>query len=166
METIQNIIKTLQLKPHPEGGYFRETYRSSGEITRDNLGSKYSGNRNYSTSIFYLLTSDTFSAFHSILQDETWHFYNGSPLYLHMISPEGVYSKVVIGCNMMEGQVPQYIVPGGSWFAARVIDSNAFSLLGCTVAPGFNFDDFELGEREKLMKMFPAHHEVILQLTR
>jgi predicted cupin superfamily sugar epimerase len=166
METIQNIITNLQLQPHPEGGYFRETYRSSGEISRDNLGTEYSGNRRYSTSIYYLLTSDTFSAFHRILQDEIWHFYEGSPLNLHMISPQGVYSKAVIGCNMLQGQVPQYIVPARTWFAASVIDNNTFSLLGCTVAPGFDFNDFELGEREKLMKMFPAHSELILQMTR
>jgi predicted cupin superfamily sugar epimerase len=83
-----------------------------------------------------------------------------------MISPQGVYSKVVIGCDMLQGQVPQYTVPRRTWFAARIIDNNSFSLLGCTVAPGFDFDDFELGEREKLMEMFPAHREVILEMTR
>jgi predicted cupin superfamily sugar epimerase len=166
MNSLQKIIQTLQLKPHPEGGYFRETYRSRGEIGRESLGADYTGKRNYSTCIYYLLTSEAFSAFHRIIQDEIWHFYDGSPVYLHMISPQGACSKVIIGRNIGEGQIPQYIIPGGTWFAANVVNSNDYSLLGCTVSPGFDFADFELGSHAELLNMFPQHREVIIQLTR
>jgi uncharacterized protein len=166
MNLLQDIIQNLQLKPHPEGGYYRETYRSIGEINEESLNTDYLGKRNYSTCIYYLLTSDAFSAFHRIKQDEIWHFYNGSPICLHMISSQGVYSKVTIGINLNEGQVPQFIVPGGIWFAANVATNNDFSLVGCTVSPGFDFADFELAKRADLLNRFPQHHAVIKQLTK
>ncbi|MBN2274773.1 MAG: cupin domain-containing protein [Bacteroidales bacterium] len=166
MTPLQTIIETLQLKPHPEGGYFRETYRSTGQISQEALGNAYSGKRNYSTCIYYLLTSDSFSAFHRIIQDEVWHYYEGSPIALHMISPQGDYLRVMIGRAFDKGQVPQYVIPGGTWFAASVEDSNSCTLSGCTVSPGFDFADFELGKRDELLKRFPQHREVITQLTR
>jgi len=162
----EEIIKTLQLNPHPEGGYFRETYRSEGMISRKELGDKYSGERNISTCIYFLLTSESFSAFHRIVQDEAWHFYDGSPLFLHMISPKGDYIKVTIGRNYEKGEVPQFVVPGGTWFAADVAHEDSFSLLGCTVAPGFDFADFEMGRQDRLLKNFPTCSEVIRELTR
>ena len=166
MTSLQTVIKSLRLKPHPEGGYFRETYRSTGEISRENLGAEYSGKRNYSTCIYFLLTSESFSAFHRIVQDEIWHFYEGSPISFHMISPKGEYSGVIIGSSLDEGQVPQCVIPCGTWFAACVTDNNAYSLVGCTVSPGFNFDDFELGNRKELLTRFPQHSSVIMELTR
>lgn len=108
---IQTIIKQLNLQPHPEGGYFKETYRSQGSISKENLTLEFSGDRNYSTAIYFMLTSDTFSAFHKINQDEFWHFYKGSPIKLHMISPEGMYTNVWIGNNFEKGEVPQFVVP-------------------------------------------------------
>jgi uncharacterized protein len=166
MIKIENIIRTLQLKAHPEGGYFRETYRSRGTISSEELGKKYSGKRNFSTCIYFLLTSESFSVFHRIIQDEAWHFYDGSPLILHMISKEGGYSKVTIGRNFEMGEIPQFVVPGGTWFAAEVSIKDSFSLLGCTVAPGFDFADFEMGRRDELMAVFPEYGEVIRALTR
>jgi uncharacterized protein len=163
---IEKIIKKLKLIPHPEGGYFRETYRSAGEIKQKSLDKKYKGKRNFSTCIYFLLTSNDFSAFHKVTQDEIWHYYDGSPLYLHMISPEGKYSKINIGNNIEKGQVPQFVVPGGHWFAAAVIKKNSYSLVGCTVAPGFDFNDFELGDRRKLIKKFPEYKKIIADLTR
>lgn len=162
---LEDIIRTLQLKPHPEGGYFRETYRSTGEILPDSLKEPFSGKRNYSTCIYYLLTSEVFSAFHRILQDETWHFYDGSPLCLHMISIHGNYEEVLIGRDIKSGQVPQFTIPGGTWFAANVINPDEFSLVGCTVAPGFDFADFEMGKREEMLKKFLQHQAVIMQFT-
>jgi predicted cupin superfamily sugar epimerase len=164
--TLENVIRTLQLKPHPEGGYFRETYRSSGEIGTESLAPAFSDKRNYFTCIYYLLTSESFSSFHRIVQDETWHFYDGSPICLHLISLQGSYSEVLIGRDLGSGQVPQFTVPGGTWFAANVIRADDYSLAGCTVAPGFDFADFEMGKREELLRMFPQHAKIIAQFTR
>ncbi|TAJ13932.1 cupin domain-containing protein [Marinilabiliaceae bacterium JC017] len=165
MNQVKQIIEHLQLQPHPEGGYFRETYRSAGEINPDSLGAAYNGKRNYSTCIYFLLTSDMFSAFHRIKQDEIWHFYDGSPLRLHMIAPNGDYSHVVIGRDIANQQTPQFVVPGGYWFAADIINEDAYSLVGCTVSPGFDFNDFDLPSREMLMAQFSQHREIIERLT-
>lgn len=165
-DDIEKIINTLNLQPHPEGGYFKETYRSSGEIPEEYLGSEFSGNRNYCTGIYFLLTSDTFSAFHKINQDEMWHFYKGTPLILHIISPEGEYSKVKIGNDIEQDEVPQFTVPAKHWFASEVSNSNGYTLTGCTVSPGFDFRDFEMPKREVLLTMFPQCSEIITKLTR
>ncbi len=164
MNKIEKIIQKLELQPHPEGGYFKETYRSAGEI--NHLPSKYKGKRNHSTCIYFLLTSAYFSAFHRINQDEIWHFYDGSPINLHMISEDGSYSKVIIGRDFDAGFHLQYVVPGGTWFAANVINPAEYSLVGCTVAPGFDFKDFELLDRKSLLTKFPQHLDIILQLTK
>lgn len=165
MTEIDKIIKTLQLKPHPEGGYFREVYRSKGFINKTSLPSEFSGKRSYSTAIYFLLTSDSFSAFHRINQDEIWHFYKGSPIKLHVISDQGDYSSVIIGNNLEKQETLQYIVPAKYWFAAEVINKNDFSLVGCTVSPGFDFNDFELPKREQLIALFPQHKNIITKLT-
>lgn len=164
--SLEDLISGLNLEPHPEGGFFRETYRSKGEISKENLADSYSGNRNYSTCIYFLLTSDNFSAFHKINQDEIWHFYDGTPIRLHIISNDGTYSNQLIGSDIRNGQTPQFIVKGGSWFAAEVENENSYSLIGCTVSPGFSFDDFKLASRNELINMFPENKEVILRLTR
>lgn len=166
MTEIERIIQNLELKPHPEGGYFKEVYRSEGFIKKDNLDSEFSGNRNYATSIYFLLTSDSFSAFHRINQDEIWHFYKGSPIKLHIISKKGDYSNVIIGNNLEKDQTPQYIVPAKYWFAAEVINKNDYTLVGCTVSPGFDFNDFELPKKETLISKFPQHSAIITKLTR
>lgn len=165
MNQIEEIIKELDLKPHPEGGYFKETYRSKGEINVDSLDSDYGGRRNYSTCIYFLLTSETFSAFHKIRQDEIWHFYDGSPIQLHTISETGNHAEFVIGRDFAHGQVPQLVVPGNHWFAAKVINGNEYSLVGCTVSPGFDYNDFDLPRREELIAKFPEHQRIITELT-
>lgn len=162
---IQQIINRLELQPHPEGGYFRETYRSEGVIRRDALGPDFNSDRNYSTCIYFLLTSANFSAFHRIKQDEIWHFYEGSPIRLHIISPDGDYSSQLIGRNFEAEQVPQFMVPAGYYFASEVALPDSFSLAGCTVAPGFDFADFELPSRVELVKQFPGHEDIITRLT-
>lgn len=166
MNSIEKIVKKLQLQPHPEGGYFKEVYRSSGFINEENLGEDFSERRNYATSIYFLLTSETFSAFHRIKQDEIWHFYKGSPIKLHVISDDGIYSNTIIGNDIEKEQNPQFVVKAKDWFAAEVIDKNAYSLVGCTVAPGFDFNDFELPEREILISKFPEHKNIITAFTR
>lgn len=162
---VKNLIDKLKLTPHPEGGYFRETYRGSGIISPENLGKSFGSERNFSTCIYFLLPSDSFSAFHRIKQDEIWHFYQGSPIRLHTISEQGTYESFLIGNNIMAGERPQLIVPAGYWFAAEMIEPNNFTLVGCTVSPGFSFEDFELPSREELITKFPQHQELITRLT-
>ena len=163
--SIKKIINKLELEPHPEGGYFKETYRSHGEIKEESLDPIYKGKRNYSTCIYFLLTSDNFSALHRIKQDEIWHFYDGSPIKLHVISESGIHTVHIIGRDLYKGETPQFVVPGGSWFAAEVINKNAYSLVGCTVSPGFSFEDFELTSRKDLVLLFPDKEEIISKLT-
>jgi hypothetical protein len=161
----EEIILKLGLQPHPEGGYFRETYRSEGSIIEESLDEQYAGSRNYSTCIYFLLTSERFSAFHRIKQDEIWHFYFGSPIRLHIISEAGLHSEHVIGIDLERGEVPQLVVPGGCWFAAEVFEEDSYSLVGCTVSPGFSFEDFEMKGKDELTALFPKCHNLIERLT-
>ncbi|MEQ9265959.1 MAG: cupin domain-containing protein [Balneolaceae bacterium] len=163
---IQELISSLNLMAHPEGGYFKETYRSEGIIPQKCLDQPIQGDRNYSTGIYFLLTSDTFSAFHRINQDEMWHFYEGSSLTIHMIDSDGVYSSQKIGLNFSDGEVPQFTVPKRVWFAAEVNDPDSFAFVGCTVSPGFDFADFELANQKILTGKFPEQKEIIERLTR
>lgn len=158
-------IKKLNLDKHPEGGYFKEVYRADELIKKEHLPERYSGDRNYSTSIYFLITSESFSAFHKIKSDETWHFYYGSPLSLHIIDKKGKYCRIKIGNNPDKGEVFQYTVSCGEWFAASVDEKDSYSLLGCTVAPGFHFDDFELGKTTEMIKEFSEHASVINKFT-
>lgn len=166
MKKLEKIIKKLDLKPHPEGGYFKETYRSSGSINLESLDRAYSGDRNYSTCIYFLLTSENNSAFHRIKQDEIWHFYDGSPIKLHTISEDGKHNSYIIGRDILNGELPQLVVKGGDWFAAEVMNEDDFSLVGCTVSPGFSFEDFELPSRNELLQKFPEHKELITKFTK
>jgi predicted cupin superfamily sugar epimerase len=162
----KELVEKLNLEPHPEGGYYRETYRSSGIIPQNGLGAHYSGSRNYCTGIYFLLTNKNFSAFHKINQDEMWHFYEGSPLRIHMIDTKGDYMYQDIGTNLHIDEVPQFTVPAGVWFASEVVKGGNYSLVGCTVSPGFDFDDFVLATNKKLNKLFPKHKDIINRLTR
>lgn len=165
-QTAKKLISQFNLQKHPEGGYFKETYRSEGVIPEAVFPDTFEGSRNYCTGIYFLLTSDTFSAFHKIRQDEMWHFYQGSPLTIHMISPEGNYSKQVVGLDFENGELPQFTVPKEYWFAAEVNEPDNYSFVGCTVSPGFDFRDFELAERNPLSSRFPQYKEIISRLTR
>ncbi len=160
------LIKELNLQKHPEGGYFKENYRSEGVISESALPDEFNGNRNYCTGIYFLLTSDSFSAFHKIKQDEMWHFYEGSPLIVHMINETGKYSFQKIGLDIADHQLPQFVVPKNTWFASEVLQPNAYSFVGCTVSPGFYFEDFELAERNSLVAKFPACSEILNRLCR
>ncbi|WP_412985534.1 cupin domain-containing protein [Pontimicrobium sp. IMCC45349] len=166
MDSLKALIETLELQPHPEGGYYKETYRSKDIIVKYALPKIFNGNRNHSTGIYYLLESKDFSAFHRINQDEMWHFYKGSTLILTMISDKGELSTIKIGNDITNGETPQAVVPKGYWFAAKVEKPESYALLGCTVAPGFDFQDFELAERNKLIAEFPQHKNIITTLTR
>ena len=159
--TAETIIKELDLKAHPEGGYFKETYRSQASMELFN----YAGERSFSTGIYYLLLQGKISAFHKIKQDEMWHFYKGSSLELHIISPDGIYQRVIVGNQLEHGEVPQFVVRGGDYFAARVCLGGDYSLVGCTVAPGFDFKDFIMPSRSELIQHFPKHETIITELT-
>ncbi len=113
-----------------------------------------------------MLTSDNFSAFHRIKQDEIWHFYKGSPISLHILTKDGNYEKHLIGSNLDQGEVPQFVVYGGDWFASEIESLNSCALAGCTVSPGFDFTDFEMANRQEILQIYPEHYEVIKKLTR
>lgn len=161
----EEIIEKFKLKAHPEGGYFYENYRSSGKVHSPDLWDGAEGFRNYSTGIYFLLDKNQFSAFHRIKQDEMWHFYAGSALLLHMINKDGNYKLIKIGNNIKDGQFFQYVVPAGTWFSSEVEDKNSFSFCGCTVSPGFDFRDFEMPKRKKLLSKFPNQQKIISRLT-
>ncbi|OJJ17462.1 hypothetical protein BKI52_26690 [marine bacterium AO1-C] len=165
-QTAQYFIEKLDLNAHPEGGYYKETYRADGTIPQVTLPGGYTGDRNYATSIYFLLDSDTFSAFHRIRSDELWHFHAGTALNLYIIDIQGKLTTIKVGSNLDNREQLQAIIPANSWFAAQVIEANSFTLVGCTVAPGFDFDDFELANRDELKTMFPQHNELITNLTR
>lgn len=158
-------IRTLNLSPHPEGGFFKETYRSGELIARQHLPERFSGDRVFSTSIYFLLCSNNFSAFHRIKQDELWHFYDGSSLTIHIISPEGNYQTITLGRDIENDENLQAIVPAGNYFAAEVNDTSSFSLTGCTVAPGFDFEDFEMPSQNELLALFPGKSTVIRKFS-
>ncbi|MFM2135992.1 MAG: hypothetical protein RL021_1392 [Bacteroidota bacterium] len=160
------LINTFSMNRHPEGGYYKETYRSPENIPHSGLPGRFTGDRSFSTAIYFLLIGEEFSSFHRIKADEVWHFYTGSPLELSMISPEGVLTTAIIGNQPENGHHFQYTVPAGYWFASRCCDGNGFSFVGCTVAPGFDFADFELAKREALTLAFPDHSSLIRSLCR
>ena len=159
-------IEKLQLRPHPEGGYFRQTYKADLHLPKEALPADFTGVRPASTAIYFLLEAQNFSAFHRLRSDEIWHFYVGAPLLVHVIDAEGKYSTILLGSDPEAGQVLQAVVRAGCWFASHVADWKSFAVVGCTVAPGFDFEDFEIGKREELLWRYPEHREVIRRLTR
>jgi predicted cupin superfamily sugar epimerase len=156
------LIRKLSLAEHPEGGYFRQTHKSDKQF--DLPG--YDSPRSACTTIYYLLKSSQFSAFHRIRSDEIWHFYAGSALALHVIERGGHLRKIVLGNDPGKSQVFQAVVRAGDWFAASVVKTGLYSLVGCTVAPGFEYQDWELADRETLLKVYPRHRKIICKYTR
>ncbi len=147
MESItpEALIEQLRLAPHPEGGFFRETFRDSDQITNSSLPSRFiKGDRSFSTAIYYLLRSGDVSRLHRLKSSEVWHFYLGAPLTIVEWSEDNTLRETVLGSDLIAGQTVQHVVSHGVWFGARIVDSSdSFSLVGCTVAPGFDFQDFE-----------------------
>ena len=161
---IQDLINQYQLLPHPEGGYYKETYRSTEHIPHAALAQHFSGSRSFSTAIYFLLLKDLFSAFHRIQSDECWHFYEGASLHVHVLHLNGNYELISLGRNSAKGEVYQAIVPAGAWFASESIGE--YSFVGCTVAPGFDFADFELARAANLKADYPDHEKLIERLCR
>jgi len=160
--TAEQWAEYLGMSPHPEGGWYKETYRASGSIAPQG----FDGERSFSTAIYFLLTADVFSAFHRIRSDEVWHFYAGDGLTVHEIAVDGAYTAHRLGPDPDKGESFQLMVPAGSWFASEVTHGGAYGLVGCTVAPGFDFRDFEMAQRDALASQFPQHAEVIARLCR
>lgn len=159
-------IERLHLARHPEGGWFRETYRAAEAIPEGSLPARFRGERAFSTAIHFLLERDDCSALHRLKSDEMWHFYDGSPLTVHVIAPDGRYLPILLGHEPEEGEQFQAAVPAGCWFGAEVAGPGDFALVGCTVAPGFDFGDFEMGRHRDLTELFPQHGALIRRLTR
>jgi predicted cupin superfamily sugar epimerase len=157
-------IQKLNLEKHPEGGYFREVYRSEQSLRKGFLRNRYTGNRSIATSIYFLLPSTEFSAFHRLKSDELWHFYFGNAALVHMIGKDGTLNTAKVGRNIEGGELLQLVIPKDTWFAAEVTHTDGYALVGCTVSPGFEFSDFELGQKSKLTEKYPEHAGLIERL--
>ncbi|MCF8424250.1 MAG: cupin domain-containing protein [Bacteroidia bacterium] len=166
MITVDTLVKELHLLPHPEGGYYKETYRSEGKIPQSYLSPNFNGDRNMATGIYFLIEKGNFSALHKIKSDETWHFYYGDALEVVEIDANGNLNITKIGSTILKDETFQYTVKANTWFGSRVYNHGNFSLVGCTVYPGFDFNDFELANRHLLIQLFPQHTKIITELTR
>ncbi|MBU0763678.1 MAG: cupin domain-containing protein [Bacteroidetes bacterium] len=165
-EKAQYWIETLHLSAHPEGGWFREIYKSDRSFPFTFYPDKGVVNRNLSTAIYYLLSGKDFSAFHRLKADELWHYYDGnSALEIDIIHPDGELTSLWLGRNPGKGEFPVHIVPANTWFAANLVEPSGYILAGCTVSPGFRFDDFEPGDAAVLTDLYPQHKDIIEKLT-
>ena len=164
---IKELIEYYKLLPHPEGGFYRQTYIAAESILQAALPNRFEGNRPFSTAIYFLLPHGNFSAFHRIKSDELWHFYEGCPLNIHVIHPNGDYECLKLGSNLNNGESYQLVVPANAWFASEPTgETGTFALVGCTVSPGFDFADFELAEADILVEQYPNHEQLIRHFTR
>jgi predicted cupin superfamily sugar epimerase len=167
MVTADQMITFLNLKPHPEeGGYLAETYRTSETISEKALPSRYKGIRSFGTAIYYLLTPETFSSMHRLQSDEIFHFYLGDPVEMLQLWPDTSGKVVILGSGILNGMQPQVVIPRGVWQGARLIKNGKLALLGTTVSPGFEFADYESGQRDELVKSYPQFRELIIALTK
>jgi len=163
MKSSKYWIENLKMFPHPEGGYFKEVYRSSESVSQNALPKRFTGDRSFSTSIYFLLEIGQQSAFHRIKSDELWHFYDGAPITILEIDDNGNLIEHKLGLDFEVGCLPQIIIKAKSWFAAY--STGDYTLVGCTVSPGFDFEDFEMADRTKLSEIFPQHKELISKFT-
>jgi predicted cupin superfamily sugar epimerase len=167
MLTSHDIISALNLKPlSMEGGFYRETYRSPEKISRDALPERYQSDKSFSTAIYYLLTPDTFSEIHRLATDEIFHFYLGDPVTMLLLYPDGRSSVVTIGQDIIAGEHVQYTIPAGTWFGLTLSPEGKFALMGTTVAPAFDFSDYESGSSTELLEKYPDQSDLIIKLTK
>ncbi len=165
MQSADYWIKKLNLIEYPYGGYFKETYRSHETIAPEGLPERFSGPRSISTAIYFLLKGYQKSGMRRLQADEVWHFHTGSSLTLHNIDPNGRYSSVTLGSDADKGQVFQAVMRARHWFGFTVDDPESYTLVGCTVAPGFDIADREMGNRVELLQEYPEHAALIERLT-
>ena len=149
-----------------EGGYYAETYRAEDILAPECLQGRYRGPRSVATAIYYLLEPGTFSELHRVASDEIFHFYLGDPVEMLQLWPDGSWRRVMIGVDFEKGMSPQVVVPRGVWQGARLVSGGQFALLGCTVSPGFECEDYESGSCEVLTRAYPEAAEFIRALTR
>jgi predicted cupin superfamily sugar epimerase len=163
MITAEEIIKLLNLQKHQEGGYFAETYRSPETVTDPQRGQ-----RSYSTAIYYMLTPDSFSEVHRLAADEIFHFYRGDPVEMLHLYPDGKGKQLLLGNDIERGMQPQVLIPSGVWQGARPLPGGTFgfTLMGTTMAPGFENTDYQSGSRQELIRQYPQFKELITALTR
>lgn len=166
MSITNYLIQKYNLEPHPEGGWYKQTYRSSEQTTADALPNRFGASRAFSTAIYFLLEKGNFSAFHRIKSDECWHFYAGDPLLIYIIEQNGDLKIISLGSDFEKGQSFQYVVPANCWFASRPAPNSEYCFVGCTVSPGFEFEDLELANAAELSAIYPKHKKIIEQLCR
>ena len=166
MLSANDLVAYFKMLPHPEGGYYIETYRSEELIAHNTLPQRFIGDRNFSTAIYFLLEKTNFSGFHKIQSDECWHFYAGQTLQVYVLHHDGNLQIIKLGSDIINGEVFQAVVPATCWFASEPAPDTDFSFVGCTVAPGFDFADFELAKAIDLIKQFPQHETLIKRLSR
>lgn len=166
--TAEDVKKLLELRPHPrEGGWYVRTYEATELVGAEAFGDKrYEAARRTGTAIYYLLESDTFSEMHRLKSDEVFHFYAGEAVEMLQLCANGTGATVVIGNDLLNGQRPQVVVERGVWQGARLVEGGRWALLGCTVSPGFEFEDYEEGSREQLCAEWPQFVEEITALTK
>ena len=166
MPTAREIIARLGLIPHPEeGGWYLETHRAEETLPHDMLPGRYTGERRVSTAIYYLLTPETFSHMHRLESDEIFHFHAGGPCEMLHLHPDGSGQVITFGNDLMAGHSPQVVVGRNVWQGMRLLPGAPFALMGCTVAPGFEFADYAHGDRQELMAAYPAFTDQIIRLT-
>lgn len=163
-KTAQYFIESLDMIAHPEGGYYKPSFDSEEKITSVDLKTKFEDNRILWTSIYFLLRDGEVSNFHRLKSDEMWYYHAGNSLTIYMISPTGELTTKELGLDIKNGETPQILVPKNYIFGSAM-NNQGFSLVGCMVSPGFEFRDFELFDRENLLKMYPEHKEIITKLT-
>ncbi len=162
-EKARYYINKLELKKHPEGGYYKEIYRSAEMFSID--PPKKNLKRNASTSIYFMLEGTQKSKFHRLKSDELWHFYDGSSIKIYVIDEKGILDEITLGRKTEDGEVFQTVIKKNNWFASEVINKKSFAMIGCTVSPGFDFSDFELADREYLLEKFPKYKSLIQKLS-
>ena len=166
----KQFVDKFEMQKHPEGGYFKETYRAEEWVQQAHLPERFTGDRSFCTAIYFLLEGTQFSAFHRIKSDELWHFYYGTALHIYVIAPDGKFELIKLGSDVIQGEVFQAVVKAGCWFASasalQMPETDSFSFVGCTVSPGFNFADFELAEPDRLAELFPEQSALIKRFCR
>jgi predicted cupin superfamily sugar epimerase len=166
MSIANQLIQQYKLQPHPEGGWYKQTYKSNEQIAATALPERFGANRAFSSAIYFLLEQGNFSAFHRIKSDECWHFYAGDPLLIYIIEENGELKIISLANDLEKDQSFQYVVPANCWFASRPASKSEYCFVGCTVSPGFEFEDFELANATELSAIYPKHKKIIEQLCR
>lgn len=165
MISAEQWIRELKLKPHPEGGFYSETYRSGLSVGKKDLPVGFAGSRRLTTSIYYLLRSGEISKLHRLRADEIWYYHYGSSLKLILIDQEGRKQSKILGPRIEKAESLQILIPAGTIFGAEILEDNSYSLFGCVVSPGFEFDDFEMFSREDLLQAYPKLSDLIERMT-